>query len=229
MHYIPLPSTSTCVSVVVCGVRQLRPCLSYSRRRDCINSGLFRGFGKGGRGTTSERLLPWPLHQVDHHNEARRPYLAPNDTAPRVALISSPKDLTGKTGVDVDNQVRAYWVWAKLHALGLRPLVASHDGEALRLAAKYDLPTDTKFEMHSEFHEPTYAGLFQRAFERSGADMVLLSNSDVLYTTDLLETIRFVHREAARFQVCSGAVRLQIWGWDRGPLEGGLVDRGKTE
>ena len=42
VHYFPLSSTSTCVLVVVCGARKLRPCLSYSRRRDRINLGLFR-------------------------------------------------------------------------------------------------------------------------------------------------------------------------------------------
>ena len=38
----------TRVSVVVCVVRKPRPCLSYSRRRDRINSVLWRSYYKGG-------------------------------------------------------------------------------------------------------------------------------------------------------------------------------------
>ena len=37
-----------CVSVVVCVARKPRPCLSYSRRRDRINSVLLRSYYKGG-------------------------------------------------------------------------------------------------------------------------------------------------------------------------------------
>ena len=40
----------TCMSVVVCVVRKLRPCNSYSRRRDRINSVLWRSYYKGGAG-----------------------------------------------------------------------------------------------------------------------------------------------------------------------------------
>ena len=38
----------TCVSVVVYVARKLRPCLSYSRRRDRINLVLWRSLDKGG-------------------------------------------------------------------------------------------------------------------------------------------------------------------------------------
>ena len=38
----------TCVSVVVCVVHKPRPCLSYSRRRDRINSVLWHSYYKGG-------------------------------------------------------------------------------------------------------------------------------------------------------------------------------------
>ena len=40
----------TCMSVVVCVVRKPRPCNSYSRRRDRINSVLRRSYYKGGGG-----------------------------------------------------------------------------------------------------------------------------------------------------------------------------------
>ena len=43
----------TCVSVVVCVVRKPCPCLSYSRRRDRINSVLWRNYYKGGGGMQS--------------------------------------------------------------------------------------------------------------------------------------------------------------------------------
>ena len=44
----PTMHSLTCVSVVVCVVRKPRPCLSYSRRRDRINSVLWRSYYKGG-------------------------------------------------------------------------------------------------------------------------------------------------------------------------------------
>ena len=42
----------TCVSVVVYVARKLRPCPSYSGRRDRINLGLWRSLYKGGGGYT---------------------------------------------------------------------------------------------------------------------------------------------------------------------------------
>ena len=45
----------TCVSVVVCVARKLRPCPSYSRRRDRNNSVHWRSLYKGGGGTWG----PW--------------------------------------------------------------------------------------------------------------------------------------------------------------------------
>jgi hypothetical protein len=50
------------VPVVVCVVRKLRPCLSYSRRRDCFNSVLLRSLDRGGGATSFFQdlfLLPW--------------------------------------------------------------------------------------------------------------------------------------------------------------------------
>ena len=41
----------TCMSVVVGVVRKPRPCNSYSRRRDRINSVLWRSYYKGGGGS----------------------------------------------------------------------------------------------------------------------------------------------------------------------------------
>ena len=41
----------TCMLVVVCVVRKPRPCNSYSRRRDRINSVLWRSYYKGGGGS----------------------------------------------------------------------------------------------------------------------------------------------------------------------------------
>ena len=60
----------TCMSVVVGVVRKPRPCNSYSRRRDRINSVLWRSYYKGGevgeRGTVVPLLTiaasaPWHL------------------------------------------------------------------------------------------------------------------------------------------------------------------------
>ena len=49
----------TCVSVVVYVARKLRPCLSYSRRRDRINLVLWRSLDKGGGGY----LGVWPYQR----------------------------------------------------------------------------------------------------------------------------------------------------------------------
>ena len=51
----------TCMSVVVCVVRKPRPCNSYRRRRDCINSVLWRSYYKGGGGY---HMVPQPF--VEH-------------------------------------------------------------------------------------------------------------------------------------------------------------------
>ena len=50
----------TCVSVVVCVVRKLRPCPSYSRRRDRFNLGLWRSLYRGGGAT-------FPHVELFHH------------------------------------------------------------------------------------------------------------------------------------------------------------------
>ena len=53
----------TCMSVVVCVVRKPRPCNSYSRRRDRINSVLWRSYYKGGGGTPA-KPKPKPKTEV---------------------------------------------------------------------------------------------------------------------------------------------------------------------
>ena len=53
MHHIM--HSLTCVSVVVCVVHKPHPCLSYSRRRDCINSVLWRSYYKRGGGVDELR------------------------------------------------------------------------------------------------------------------------------------------------------------------------------
>ena len=47
----------TCVSVVVCVARKLRPCPSYSGRRDRNNSVHWRTLYKGGGGVASTKIL----------------------------------------------------------------------------------------------------------------------------------------------------------------------------
>ena len=54
----------TCVSVVACVARKLRPCPRYSRRRDRINLGFWRSLCKGGGGVqckpyTTTMLCVW--------------------------------------------------------------------------------------------------------------------------------------------------------------------------
>ena len=57
----------TCMAVVVCVVRKLRPCNSYSRRRDCINSVLWRSYYKGGAGYPAGAAAGWRV--VARHPE----------------------------------------------------------------------------------------------------------------------------------------------------------------
>ena len=55
----------TCMSVVVCVVRKPRPCNSYSRRRDRINSVLWRSYYKGGGGGKSAEKVALIVN-MDH-------------------------------------------------------------------------------------------------------------------------------------------------------------------
>ena len=64
----------TCVSVVACVARKLRPCPSYSRRRDRINLGLWRSLYKGGGGTefwVRQKRMLWMLCLTHPFSAAR--------------------------------------------------------------------------------------------------------------------------------------------------------------
>ena len=56
----------TCVSVVVYVARKLRPCPSYSRRRDRINLVLWRSLDKGGGGYMPGISWGMPCTQCAH-------------------------------------------------------------------------------------------------------------------------------------------------------------------
>ena len=73
----------TCVSVVVCVVHKPRPCLSYSRRRDRINSVLWRSYYKGGAlqvgpqwGQDRMLMSPEGCHHLPIHSRNSRLRLA---------------------------------------------------------------------------------------------------------------------------------------------------------
>ena len=53
------------VLVVVCVARKLRPCPSYSRRRDRINLGLWRSLYKGGAGYKTCAIQRTHLHTLE--------------------------------------------------------------------------------------------------------------------------------------------------------------------
>lgn len=62
---------------------------------------------------------------------------------------------------------------------------------------------EKQFEIHKHFNQPTYRGLFAAALQAyPDADAVMYSNSDILYTPALAETLRvvidYVEREKAR-------------------------------
>lgn len=51
----------------------------------------------------------------------------------------------------------------------------------------------SSFEIHPTFSQPTYRGMFKAALERyPDADLIMFSNTDILYTSSLIETIRAV-------------------------------------
>ena len=93
----------SCVSVVVCVARKPRPCLSYSRRRDCINSALLRSYYKKGGGTAcgqrhvdsknSQTTPPTTstssIHQLLGAADAQTAHHATLSTAPTHQLLGS--------------------------------------------------------------------------------------------------------------------------------------------
>ena len=65
----------TCMSVVVCVVRKPRPCNSYSRRRDRINSILWRSYYKGGGGYNQLHLASCRMQAVVYRADHSSRYL----------------------------------------------------------------------------------------------------------------------------------------------------------
>ena len=66
----------TCVWVVVCVVHKPRPCLSYSRRRDRINSVLWRSYYKGGGVSVASRPRPSATMGLSNHGDLVRPHFS---------------------------------------------------------------------------------------------------------------------------------------------------------
>jgi hypothetical protein len=97
--------------------------------------------------------------------------------------------------------------WASIE--GVHPIVYTTDDNTKRLIAalnanhtagasscsvpRYRTEADGAYEIQKKFDQPTYRGIFRRAFEMyPAAEGVMFSNSDILYTPSLSETIRRV-------------------------------------
>jgi hypothetical protein len=74
----------------------------------------------------------------------------------------------------------------------------------------------TDFELHATYKQPTYRGLFKRAFELyPDAPAVMYSNGDILYSPTLAQTIRRVasYFETEKRRAASAGVRFTPRGW----------------
>eukprot|EP00759_Apiculatamorpha_spiralis_P054489 PhF_6_TR6950/c0_g1_i2/m.10212 len=117
-----------------------------------------------------------------------------------VPLCSSPKPIRspGRESSPTDVVVKRAWgCWSQIKSL--QPVVFAEDFHTAA-TAKSIAPTihiETQFEKHTDprFQQPTYRGLFLKTFQRyANAEVVVYSNSDVLYNQGLMETIRVVSR-----------------------------------
>merc|ERR1711976_355535 len=64
--------------------------------------------------------------------------------------------------------------------------------ETRELAESRGFTVDDKHEIHHGYNQPTYRGLFTRAFELGGTDVVMYTNGDILFTPGLQDTIKSV-------------------------------------
>eukprot|EP00759_Apiculatamorpha_spiralis_P004777 PhF_6_TR12897/c0_g1_i1/m.20306 len=172
-------------------------------RRSKLVLGTFRG----GRSLQTTRSYPssdaddnWLLYQATHcatddecfgkfftTNEPltdRRPFVVP--------VFGSPKPLEVNNTLQTLLTVRA---WEALSSIPhVKPVIFANDDITLASAQTIrGADVEPKFEIHSTYHQPTYRGLFQKAFDLyDNASVVVYTNSDILYTRSLVETIHAV-------------------------------------
>lgn len=99
---------------------------------------------------------------------------------------------------------RTLWNWAAIP--GIQPvLLFDDDGNRLLIEqlntappgtprrAQHPIHYLTEFEQHSQFRQPTYRGLFRAVLNAyPAAEVIVFSNTDILYTSDLYKTISAV-------------------------------------
>ena len=109
-----------------------------------------------------------------------------------VVLFTSPKPMKDPTRAAHQRQIFA--AWGRLPYF--TPLIISQDEDVLREAREHGLRTDTRLELQAEFNQPTYRSLFKTAFQHAAPapSLVMYSNSDILYTPSLSESLDAVLR-----------------------------------
>eukprot|EP00754_Rhynchopus_humris_P046175 Rhum_TRINITY_DN5682_c0_g1::Rhum_TRINITY_DN5682_c0_g1_i1::g.18040::m.18040 len=109
-----------------------------------------------------------------------------------VVLFTSPKPMKDATRAAHQRQIFA--AWGRLPYF--TPLIISQDEDVLKEAKEHGLRTDTHLELQTEFNQPTYRSLFKTAFRHAAPapSLVMYSNSDILYTPSLSESLDAVLR-----------------------------------
>jgi hypothetical protein len=154
----------------------------------------------------------------------RRPMLVPLFGSPKPLKVMAPQG--SETTDTFTIAQRTLMNWASIDA-SMPPLIFADDtgtqtlldnlnhdvvvppvkGYAGNASAAWHRSTpirlEKQFEIHKHFNQPTYRGLFAAALQAyPDADAVMYSNSDILYTPALAETLRvvidYVEREKAR-------------------------------
>jgi hypothetical protein len=88
---------------------------------------------------------------------------------------------------------------------GMQPIILTTDNNTEAIIQDSNtfhhrgITVEHEFEVHKQFDQPTYRGLFAKTFEMfPEAEAIMYSNSDILYTRALPETIRSVMRYVSR-------------------------------
>lgn len=91
-------------------------------------------------------------------------------------LLLADKDITGKLVESVTDDLQLY-------------------GASKMPKTNYSVAVEKKFEIHSQYSQPTYRGLFKAALKAfPSAPAVMYSNMDILYTPHLVHTLRAMLR-----------------------------------
>ncbi|KAJ9471488.1 hypothetical protein DIPPA_26232 [Diplonema papillatum] len=123
------------------------------------------------------------------------------ELAGSVVLFTSPKPVRGGDEASVRAakvQRMVFENWARLPRVA--PMIVAEDDSFNADAKRLGFRLAADAILHPTFKQPTYASLFQAAWKAADAtssDLVMYSNSDLLYTTTLTETLDAVlaHRK----------------------------------